>query len=220
MPQSSATHHPDDDESLQTELVKGKQEDRFSTRKKKASKKESFDFYDQYTLAESTSGHSMFSDKYRVSKASIATTVSKASHSEQRQEQSDGQRMGTKLGIGQFTMPGGAVAARAVTQPELKETREVELVAESCPQDFIETMFPLPLTVEDQKTINENMEAMTRASNHSVKNASCGASLAIDDEEEDEDVELVIKKDWYDKTVPLAKNGFFSDMIHTLWACQ
>ncbi len=176
--------------------------------------------YDRYAGAESTSGFSMYSDKYRTvnqpKKRSEPTTDGKP--------EAHSSSTGVKLGRGEFATPLAVVPAAMGTvvasTGESQQLRDVEVnIAESCPEDFMETMFmspPSPPTIEETTMISEGVQEMAIASNDAIAKDSCGILMPADED----DVIVVPSMDWYGKAVPAAKDSCVADFIHTLWTCR
>ena len=116
------------------------------------SRRKNTDIYDQYTSAESTSGYSLYSDKYR----SIGAAEVKAEPPGKL-----GRRTGAQLGRGLFNTPVSAASAgvgalAASSAAKGGQIQEVDInISQTCPEDFMETLFmpPIPPTVEEQRMI-------------------------------------------------------------------
>jgi hypothetical protein len=179
-----------------------------------SSMRKNADIYDQYTSAESTSGYSLYSDKYR----SIGASEVKA-----EPPGKSGHRTGAQLGRGQFTTPvgaasagGGLLAAYSVAKGD--QMQEVDInISQTCPEDFMETLFmpPIPPTIEEQKMISEGVRTMTLASHNAVAEDNCGVIMLPD-----ENTIMLPKQDWYGEIEPLAQETFIDDFVHTLWTCR
>jgi hypothetical protein len=178
---------------LEQQLLKSK-------KKKIYSKK--VDCYDQYTGAESTSGFSRYSDKYKV----VDKSKKDAAPSEQQ--------TGAQLGTGQFATNVGVMTAANSLQ-----TQNDIVVAETCPNDFLESMImpPAPPTEQEQMMITTGIRSMALASGRAVENDDCGAFLPLDEEPQPLEVK---RTDWYEKEADHTQDTFVGDLFHTLWTCS
>lgn len=187
------------------------------TEQKRADPKE-FDFkkagmYDRYAGTESTSGYSLYSDKYR------------AVQEPKKRSEPPAEEKPVKLGHGEFAtvtplaVVPAAMGAVVASTGERQQLGDIDVnIAESCPEDFIETMFmspPSPPTIEETKMISEGVQEMAIASNDAIAKDSCGMLMPDDD-----DVIVVPSMDWYGKAVPAAKESCVADFFHTLWTCR
>lgn len=172
------------------------------------------DIYDQYTSAESTSGYSLYSDKYR----SIGASEIKA-----EPPGKSGHRTGALLGKGRFTTPVGVaglgvgtLAGYSVAKGD--QIQEVDInISQTCPEDFMETLFmpPIPPTMEEQAMISDGVRTMTIASRNAIAEDDCGVITLPD-----ENTIMLPKQDWYGEMEPLAQETFIDDFVHTLWTCR
>ena len=185
-------------------------------KQRKAQKK--LDIYDRYTGVESTSGYSMYSDKYRIVGAAKAK---KQAQSEPRAKIEDEQRMGAQLDKGQFARPVGVVAAGAAAT-SLLDREEVDInVSESCGEDFLETMFtpPMPPTTDQQRKISQGVYAMATASNNAIAEDDCGILMPMDEGRQPTNT-VKSKHDWYGEEEHMTRDSCVGDFFHSLWTCR
>jgi hypothetical protein len=178
--------------------------------KKKASSKK-VDYYDQYTGAESTSGFSRYSDKYKV----VGKPNKAAAPSEPRAKIQAEQQNGAQMGTGQFATNVGVMTAANTLQ-----THNDIVVAETCPNDFLESMLmpPSPPTEKEQSMITTGIQSMALASGKAVENDDCGAFLPLDEPPQPVEVKGT---DWYQKKeAHHTQDTFVGDLFHSLWTCS
>jgi hypothetical protein len=171
--------------------------------------------FDRYTGAESTSGYSIFSDKYRVAGNSNARNESKSQKLDSFVEsaangikhEENGQYLGASL----------EVTKNSVGTNQMSPLIDVE-VADTCAQDFVETMFvtPKPPTDEDQLLITKGVNGMAVASERIVSEQNCGMFTAIDDD----NTVVLTKQEANHEPEALAKESFLGDLVHSLWTCR
>lgn len=191
------------------------------SKKKKTSKKKT-DRYDQYSSQESSSGFSLYSDKYRIigaakSKHSASTepraNMDKAIRNDQRS-------LGAQMGMGQFSTPIGMVAGLDDTVVGPMPIKQEPLVRDSCAEDFFHTMLlpvPNPPRLEEQQEVKQEVEETNDIAVDTSK-AGCGPLFRV---EEEPDIETVLRQDWYSKkSKPLAEDSFVKDFVQTMWSCS
>lgn len=209
-------------------------------RKKLSSKNE--DRYDQYTGAESTSGFSRYSDKYKV----VSKPTVERGPGEPRVKIQPELDTGAHLGTGQFATNvgvlagtrsvgglaaigniGGPVGARSVgavpvRSSDVKVTQSATqpVVSETCPDDMLESLImpPAPPTEAEQQLITSGMQSMALASGKAVDNDDCGAFFPIQDEPS-QPVDAN-GNDWYGKEQTMTQETFVGDLLHSLWTCS
>lgn len=179
--------------------------------------------YDQYAGAESTSGYSVFTDKYKIANAQKKRSETPTKEKPEPASSS----AGVQLDKGQFATPLAVVPAVGIgavvaSSGARQHVSDVDVnIAESCPEDFMETMFMAPAsppTPEEQKMISDGVTDMAIASSDAFAKDSCGILMPADDDTDN--VAEVPDKDWYGKTVPAAQESFVGDFFHTLWTCR
>ena len=178
------------------------------------------DIYDRFTGAESTTGYSVYSDKYKTSplakrKPEPPDDRKELNPTEELEQVNT--KMVEQLKVKSIEQKPGVIPDLTVGNIDLSKRQEIEeiVVADTCPQDFVETMFmPAGPTMEDQQMINEGVNDLAIASDKAANEDNCGVFLPSGDRV------VLQEKDWYEKEEPLAKESYMADFVHSLWACR